>query len=599
MVIMRGSSTTTTSSLSSLTAVVGIVLVASCLGIPAGWKNHTVYRVTPINYTGITNMDSGDAKGDVMFGLSQLLLPVLCPSAPDFTWCANRQYLSDGSAHMVYSEFVIAADPRMGDYAACNPNSTTGKFQCEHYGGGGSNVPVPAQCKKGFEMYHNDCLNGTVYDSLPNTDEGGCCAACTKDGAKCLGWNLLKKAGTCQLMTAPLVQWDSGQATGSCTSAEVSEGSTSSNCWYEDPTYNTTFNGACDRSKCDCDAIENLAMGYEPGAMCHHHGNSSDSRNKRSRALDQLARRWAARQPAWLGRPADPPTAITSALPGKEAKQPTFWACAAAAYDLCYETLASPSGPDTPACEGCMAKHAPALAARGLDCSAYVGKGADAPKTGVCAPSAEACSAVVAYKCGAAPALANETYTCTDCAFEEANVEALANAGCNASWANQACLGQGGGGFWPDTRWTYYVFDLGCKMDGTWYSNQEQGQCTDHMLARSQHASSTFSSVADAQPCWWKLAETKRTVNQTCVDGRVVAAVRAHRPKCWSACPQPNNATTPCYLDCLFTTMLGNASLGVLPMTTESIVAPFVEAFSGDGKGCPSVAPTPGATWAQ
>ena len=169
-------------------------------------------------------------------------------------------------------------------------------------------------------------------------------------------------------------------------------------------------------------------------------------------------------------------------------------------------------------------------------------------------------------------------------------------------------------------------------MDGAWFSNQEQGQCSpsssfssfssstssDRGLAptRSRRANSNLNfnsstaalagnprgaapGAAAAQPCWWRLAETKRTVNQTCVDGRVIAAVRARRPQCWSACPQPNNATTPCYLDCLFTTMLGNKSLGVPPMTTESIVAPFVEAFSGDGKGCPSVTPTPGANWAQ
>jgi hypothetical protein len=35
----------------------------------AGEVNFTTYRVTPITYPGVTNMDSGDAAGDVMFGL--------------------------------------------------------------------------------------------------------------------------------------------------------------------------------------------------------------------------------------------------------------------------------------------------------------------------------------------------------------------------------------------------------------------------------------------------------------------------------------------------------------------------------------------------
>ena len=34
----------------------------------AGMVNFTTYRVTPITYPGVTNMDSGDAAGDVMFG---------------------------------------------------------------------------------------------------------------------------------------------------------------------------------------------------------------------------------------------------------------------------------------------------------------------------------------------------------------------------------------------------------------------------------------------------------------------------------------------------------------------------------------------------
>ena len=47
---------------------------------------------------GVTNMDTADAAGDCMFGMNQMLLPQLCPIEPDFAWCANRQYLSDGTA---------------------------------------------------------------------------------------------------------------------------------------------------------------------------------------------------------------------------------------------------------------------------------------------------------------------------------------------------------------------------------------------------------------------------------------------------------------------------------------------------------------------
>jgi hypothetical protein len=46
-------------------------------------------------------MDSGDANGDVYFGLAQLVLPQLCVEDPGFLWCQNRKFLSDGAAHMV------------------------------------------------------------------------------------------------------------------------------------------------------------------------------------------------------------------------------------------------------------------------------------------------------------------------------------------------------------------------------------------------------------------------------------------------------------------------------------------------------------------
>merc|ERR1712086_361423 len=119
-----------------------IVLAAFAVTISSAkpLQNISIYRLTPINYTGVTNMDTGDAAGDVMFGLNQMLLPQLCPMEPDFTWCANRQYLSGGGAHMVYTQFTVESDARFGEYNACNPNADTGIFECETYS---SNAQVP------------------------------------------------------------------------------------------------------------------------------------------------------------------------------------------------------------------------------------------------------------------------------------------------------------------------------------------------------------------------------------------------------------------------------------------------------------------------
>ena len=104
-----------------------------------------------------------------MFGLANLLLPVLCPDNPDFLWCRNRAYLSGGSAHMVYTEFEVSTRPGttgsgiFGDYAPCNPDMETGIFACEQENGG---TPPPKQCAADFYMYHTDCTCAANNSSL-------------------------------------------------------------------------------------------------------------------------------------------------------------------------------------------------------------------------------------------------------------------------------------------------------------------------------------------------------------------------------------------------------------------------------------------------
>eukprot|EP00656_Telonema_subtile_P048366 TRINITY_DN5749_c0_g1_i1.p1 TRINITY_DN5749_c0_g1~~TRINITY_DN5749_c0_g1_i1.p1 ORF type:complete len:267 (-),score=47.51 TRINITY_DN5749_c0_g1_i1:157-957(-) len=230
--------------------------------------NITIYRLTPINYTGVTNMDTGDAAGDVMFGLNQLLLPQLCPQEPSFVWCANRQYLSGGGASMVYTEFVVEADIRFGEYNKCNPDPATGVFACDTYGG---NAGVPRQCAAGFEYEHEDCLEGVLLSNqsfLSAQAEAECCAACTAAGGACSGWNLGNDTDgrrECAVLTGKLTEVPGAQSTG-CKAAYASAGAYA--CWYSDPAYNTSFAGQCDPNQCVCGAVSNRSVGREEHAMC-------------------------------------------------------------------------------------------------------------------------------------------------------------------------------------------------------------------------------------------------------------------------------------------------------------------------------------------
>ena len=105
----------------------------------------TVYRVWPktgdADYFGLTNVDSGDAGGDALFGISQLLLPQLCAVEPSFLWCENRVHLSGGAQWMVYTEYTVTTKSAFGEYAPCNP--------CSNAVFNGSSYDKPPTCPAG------------------------------------------------------------------------------------------------------------------------------------------------------------------------------------------------------------------------------------------------------------------------------------------------------------------------------------------------------------------------------------------------------------------------------------------------------------------
>eukprot|EP01062_Namystynia_karyoxenos_P030191 TRINITY_DN22572_c0_g1_i1.p1 TRINITY_DN22572_c0_g1~~TRINITY_DN22572_c0_g1_i1.p1 ORF type:complete len:550 (+),score=168.64 TRINITY_DN22572_c0_g1_i1:79-1650(+) len=510
------------------------LLAAGALVPRKDWVNVTVYRLTPINYTGVTNMDTGDATGDATFGLSQLLLPVLCPADPSFLWCQNRQYLSGGTAHMVYTEFVVETQPRFGDYAACNPNKDTGIFECQHFSPPSDDIPK--QCQNDFRLQFEDCLNGTRYRTVSGGDEGACCAACHGDGDKCLAWNYAN--GSCDLMTAPLVTWP-GQMHKGCAASAYHMKGYQRKCWYENPQY-VGFADLCDKSKCSCDAIEQLAMGMEVGPMCWQHNKTQTLR--------------IPPMPAFLAR-AQQPAALAAAPALGEAP---YWKCAAAVFDSCYEAVMAGDS------ESC------------LKCAAAVPQCAAADAAAACSPQPSACYAAVKKQCGR-PIAGDEIGACRICAFDAAAEGPMRAAHCNASLVNEACGVNGGGGGWGIGPWSDILTQFSCKMNGTWYSNQAAGRC---------------NTTDPGEDCWWRVAETLSTKNQSCVDGRLVEVVRANDPGCMPGCPQPMNITTECVINCLFQVINGNATLGYPGLAPALLSKTFSGAFAPEKRGgCPEIYP--------
>jgi hypothetical protein len=190
--------------------------VALAAPTPLGWENSTmitVYRVTPITVEGCADMDTADAPGDVYFGLSQLLLPYACgDGGGNSLWCANRKWLSGGTAWMVYRKFEVQARLPMGEYARCNPSRDTGKFSCSSSSGGGGNLPKSCgNATVGYDEHHSRYVNGTVYHTMqlaPTDNMGRCCKFCTAGGTACYGWQYSKAAGNGSGITCSFIGSD-------------------------------------------------------------------------------------------------------------------------------------------------------------------------------------------------------------------------------------------------------------------------------------------------------------------------------------------------------------------------------------------------------
>jgi|EP01047_Picozoa_sp_COSAG01_P066203 hypothetical protein len=261
-----------------LIAVAAGLLAAAAATAPPQ-KKLTAYRITPIEDEGVMNMNTADAAGDVYFGLSQLLLPYLCANGDNMLWCANRKWLSAGSAWMVYRKFTVEARLPFGEYQPCNPDPTTGIFSCSLHGGGNS---WPKVCE-GYHQHHSHYMNGTVYDTVALPSVGGsvadCCTKCDADQT-CGAWLLRNASGptndaatasNCALLR-DAIEVDNPDGIISGVKEDGPAGDNS--CWYDEPAMKAGFASFCDPKNCSCIVADKMAVGLEAHAMCRNESGS-------------------------------------------------------------------------------------------------------------------------------------------------------------------------------------------------------------------------------------------------------------------------------------------------------------------------------------
>jgi hypothetical protein len=137
-----------------------------------GTETITLYRMTPQNMTDLTDKDTGDARGDLMFTLDEEAIPLQCrhyPSDPDcVTGDASQthQWLLD--APLVYARHTVQTSGEWGPYLHCNVNLSV------PFGGGGVGKDEP----------HFYCRGASPPIT---TVDRGLCSSCARSFAG-IGW---------------------------------------------------------------------------------------------------------------------------------------------------------------------------------------------------------------------------------------------------------------------------------------------------------------------------------------------------------------------------------------------------------------------------
>lgn len=104
------------------------------------------------------------------------------------------------------------------------------------------------------------------------------------------------------------------------------------------------------------------------------------------------------------------------------------------------------------------------------------------------------------------------------------------------------------------------------RAGGVWQSFPRRGECAPDQ------------NIGD-EGCTFKLLETTRAINATCLYELVDGAVYSYNETCFMGCPDPTNTTTDCYLNCYAQT--------TAQMNQYELTLPWSVAFNT----CPKVTP--------
>jgi len=166
--------------------------------------------------------------------------------------------------------------------------------------------------------------------------------------------------------------------------------------------------------------------------------------------------------------------------------------------------------------------------------------------------------------------VANGTYSCT-CGYGHVGTQ------CKSNKVGREDVGAHFNRTKGSKNYDWWKTNLALKLGGFWYSTLSTGNCK-----------------TQSTNCTWRVVETLRNVNHKCQDKLLSESVEKEGSECFNACPQPKNQTSTCWVECYFTTLLGEGSgKGIVQdegMTKGAIVDAWTQAFqSVEEGGCPEV----------
>jgi len=121
--------------------------------------------------------------------------------------------------------------------------------------------------------------------------------------------------------------------------------------------------------------------------------------------------------------------------------------------------------------------------------------------------------------------------------------------------------------FWHNqTAMWVQIEHISKLLDGYWYSTQSPGQCP------------PGKSPGDGS-CYWRDYGVNRRVNATCVNNRVKSKIMEKNQNCFNKLPNPSNASTVPWVECLMTTITGMDYGNVTGLKGGMTQAELIESF--------------------